>query len=178
MIFSIAPFETSNILLLTGLLFVAGVAEDILDTWVTFTVVKRETAKTAIITFVGVVLEFTVFLSVISNLDKWPVILSYALGATVGSVAVIELQKRATRRKTELQKIKKSKAARRKRIARLTAERKARQKLAKVPKMIVKKVEVKKIEKVKVAEKIVEGNDAVPNTVKSDIAKSLVQSPI
>ena len=93
MTFSIAPFETSNVLLLVGMLFVAGIVEEVLDTWVLFTVVKRQTITTAFITFFGVVLDFTVFLSFISNLDKWPVILAYAVGATVGTVGVIERQK-------------------------------------------------------------------------------------
>lgn len=144
MIFSIAPFETSNVLLLAGLLFVAGIVEEMLDTWVLFTVVKRQTALTAIITFVGVVLEFTVFLSFISNLDKWPVILAYAVGATVGTVGVVEAQKYATRKKKEVQKVLKTKAARRKRIAEYAKARKAKEKLVKVEKVVVKPVKVEK----------------------------------
>ena len=145
MIFSIAPFETSNIPLLAGLLFLAGVAEEVLDTWVLFTVVKRQTALTAIITFVGVVLEFTVFLSFISNLDKWPVILAYAVGATVGTVGVVETQKYYTRKKKEVQKVLKTKAARRKRIAEYAKARKAKEKLVKVEKVVVKPVKVEKV---------------------------------
>jgi len=156
MIFSIAPFETSNIPLLVSVLFIAGVAEEILDTWVTFTVVKRQTAITAIITFVGVVLEFTVFLSFISNLDKWPVILAYAVGATVGTAGVIEAQKYATRKKTEVQKVLKTKAARRKRIAEYAKERKAKEKLIKVEKVVMPPVKVEKavVKPVKVVAKI------------------------
>lgn len=163
MIFSVAPFETSNIWLLTGLLFIAGVAEDILDTWVTFTVVKRQTALTAIITFIGVVLEFTVFLSFISNLDKWPVIGAYALGATFGTVGVIEAQKYATRKKTERQKIIKTKAGRRKRIAAYAVARKAREKLAKAT-IVKAKPPVMKV----VEETIVTPTEAEPKVEKEE----------
>ena len=166
MVFSIAPFETSNIVLLTGLLFIAGVAEDILDTWVTFTVVKRQTALTAIITFVGIVLEFTVFLSFISNLDKWPVILAYAVGATVGTVGVIETQKYATRKKTERQKIIKTKAARRKRIAAYAVARKAKEKLAKAT--VVKPPVMKVVGKI-VGETIVKPIKAEPKVEKEPL---------
>jgi len=145
MTFSIAPFETSNVLLLVGMLFVAGIVEEVLDTWVLFTVVKRQTITTALITFFGVVLDFTVFLSFISNLDKWPVIIAYAVGATVGTVGVIEAQKYATRKKKEVQKVLRTKAARRKRIAEYAKARKEREKkekLVKVEKVVVKPVKV------------------------------------
>lgn len=172
MIFSIAPFETSNVLLLAGLLFLAGVAEDVLDTWVTFTVVKRQTALTAIITFVGIVLEFTVFLSFISNLDKWPVILAYALGATVGTVGVIETQKYYTRKKTERQKVLKTKAARRKRIAEYAKARKAKERLTKVTVAKAKPPVMKVVGKI-VGETIVKPTKAVEKspteTKKGDI---------
>jgi len=127
MIFSITPFETSNIFLLSALLFVAGIVEDVLDTWVTFTVVKRQTVATCIITFFGIILEFTVFLSFISNLDKFPVIIAYAFGATVGTAMVIEFQKRAKRKKRAEDKVRRQiRAARKKRQEQKEDAKKAR----------------------------------------------------
>ncbi len=114
MIFPLTPFETSNIYLLIGLLFVAGMIEDVLETWVTFTVVKRQTIRTCLITFFGIIIEFTVFLSFISNLDKWPVIISYAVGATVGTACVVEFQKRAKRKKRAQDKVRRQLRATRK----------------------------------------------------------------
>ncbi|KKL81568.1 hypothetical protein LCGC14_1993430 [marine sediment metagenome] len=124
---ALTPFETSNTLLLVGLLFVAGVVEDALDTWVTFTVVKRQVVATCLITFFGIILEFTVFLSFISNLDKWPVIISYAAGATVGTGVIVELQKRVKRKKKATDKVRRQlRAARKKRQEQKEAAKKAR----------------------------------------------------
>ena len=154
MAFSIEPFVTSNIPLLSALLFIAGVCEDVLATWVTFSIVKRQTITTAILTFVSIIIEFTVFLSFISNLDKWPVIICYAVGATVGSVGVVELQKRATRKKTEQQKEKRTVGARKKRLKKLRAERVAKRDVKKgFAKLEEKKPEVKPVEKVQSVEK-------------------------
>ena len=170
MIFSIEPFVTDNIILLSILLFIAGVVEDILDTWVTFAVVKRQTVTTGLITFFGIVLEFTVFISFISNLDKWPVIIVYALGATVGSVGVVEYQKLLTRRKKEQTKLKRLKGYRKMRLAKLKAERTAREvasklkKVVKVPTVVKKTPTIESKPEVKTA---VKKSETPTSTIKS-----------
>ncbi len=183
--FEFLPLETSNVFLLSALLFTAGLIEDVLDTWVTFTIVKRQTIATAIITFFGIVIEFTVFLSFISNLDKWPVIISYALGATVGTAGVIEYQKKVTRKKQQRQKQRKIKGAKRKGEAQAAAAkkvektRKVEAKDSGLSKRTVKKLEktIKLVDKLVELEKKDKTNEAISSTIKSDTVKSPVQSP-
>lgn len=168
MVFDFLPLATTNTPLLIALLFMAGVVEDILDTWVTFTVVKRQTVTTALITFFGIILEFTVFLSFVSNLDKWYVIVSYALGAMVGTVGVIELQKRINRKKRQQQMQRKlRRAAKKKKVARKVERQ-------------TQKPDLKAEKKVMVEEKLVKSTDVrkeiitdakTSHVVKSDTVK-------
>ncbi len=155
-------FETSNVPLLIFLLFTSGVVEEILETWVTFTIMKRQTIRTGFITFFGDLLDCMVFAVFVSNLDKWPVIVAYSIGATVGTVSVIEWQKYETRKKKALQKQRRVKGIKRKKEAqRLVALRKA-EKLKKIAE--ARKIELKKIEKV--VEKKVKKDESTQSTTK------------
>lgn len=75
------------------LLFCAGLIEDLFQTWTTVCVVRGQAVVAGLINFIYVIIVCAVILSVVANLDKWYVILAYALGSGVGAGLMVKYQK-------------------------------------------------------------------------------------
>jgi len=89
---------SSELAMLCVILFFVGMIEDFISAWHTKTIAKGQALISGINGFIYVAIVYLVLRIVFENLQNFWVIIAYALGSGVGSMILVNVYRRASRK--------------------------------------------------------------------------------